>query len=612
MRNSRAAWLKDARWGAFVHFLADPPSSMASDGLSAADWNRRVDGFDCEGLASQLETAGASYCFLTLGQNSGHFCSPNATYERLTGVQPCKCSRRDLMMDLHGSLSSRGIRLLAYLPSHAPMHDVEAVRKLKFTPPWDFSQWSPISGSYSAKDFEGVDERVSQGQRNWEAVIREWSLRWGSRVEGWWFDGVYYADKMYRRDDEPNFRSFAAAARAGNPDSCVAWNPGVLYPPVEMDSEEDYTAGEINDPFLLDHAGTWQGRETYQVLTFLGQFWCRGPVRFTSEEAALFVKEVNAYGGAVTWDLPVDEKGLIHEDCHAVLKGLEKALRALPPVPKTASVTAKPLGSCKQYSDGSSSGSEVEITLSNKWDCKVEGSVKLQSEPPDTLILQADALPYNLAPGQTEVFRLKAGLSEQAKFGQSVKLLLQTIPGQPALPVKLPMEFIFSSAVSCFDAWYKQEHCATVKLSFAGDILKMEFSVNDTRIERSGTPWAGSSIELFMAGEPGAKVRQLFLLPDDGREKAVAFCADAQKQSRAQGLTYSSRRTATGYDSEVEIPLPWCLDMDSVPDSFLLAFTFNLFNEGKALVKAQLFGNGSSHAKPDYFAHILVKQLPSS
>eukprot|EP01046_Picozoa_sp_COSAG06_P043602 COSAG06_NODE_5739_length_3299_cov_19.417813_1_plen_24_part_10 len=23
-------------------------------------------------------------------------------------------------------------------------------------------------------------------QRNWEAIIREWSLRWGDLVDGWW------------------------------------------------------------------------------------------------------------------------------------------------------------------------------------------------------------------------------------------------------------------------------------------------------------------------------------------------------------------------------------------------------------------------------------------
>ena len=51
--------------------------------------------------------------------------------------------------------------------------------------------------------------RLAEFQRKWEAVIREWSLRWGKSVSGWWIDGCYFADQMYRFDDEPNFASFA-------------------------------------------------------------------------------------------------------------------------------------------------------------------------------------------------------------------------------------------------------------------------------------------------------------------------------------------------------------------------------------------------------------------
>lgn len=77
-------------------------------------------------------------------------------------------------------------------------------------------------------------------------MIREWSLRWGTWVDGWWFDGCYWPDATYRHAEAPNFASFAAAARAGNPQLVVAFNPGVK---IEAQSEhEDYTAGEIDDP----------------------------------------------------------------------------------------------------------------------------------------------------------------------------------------------------------------------------------------------------------------------------------------------------------------------------------------------------------------------------
>ncbi len=53
---------------------------------------------------------------------------------------------------------------------------------------------------------------------------------------------------MYRTEEPPNFVSFAAAARAGNPDSIIAFNPGVVPRILSVTPHEDYTAGEINDP----------------------------------------------------------------------------------------------------------------------------------------------------------------------------------------------------------------------------------------------------------------------------------------------------------------------------------------------------------------------------
>ena len=44
---SNTDWFRDARWGVFAHFLA-------SDDLSAEQWNERVDAFDVNGLAAQL------------------------------------------------------------------------------------------------------------------------------------------------------------------------------------------------------------------------------------------------------------------------------------------------------------------------------------------------------------------------------------------------------------------------------------------------------------------------------------------------------------------------------------------------------------------------------
>ena len=76
-------WFREARWGVLCHYLAAPPSSSGEGNVTADEWNRLVDGFDVDGLAVQLSNVGVPYFFLTLGQNTGHYCSPNATYDAL-------------------------------------------------------------------------------------------------------------------------------------------------------------------------------------------------------------------------------------------------------------------------------------------------------------------------------------------------------------------------------------------------------------------------------------------------------------------------------------------------------------------------------------------------
>ena len=76
---SNTDWFQQARWGVMTHYLGAPPSSSGGAELTAEAWNQQVDAFDVSGLADQAASTGAKYLLLTIGQNSGHFCSPNAT-----------------------------------------------------------------------------------------------------------------------------------------------------------------------------------------------------------------------------------------------------------------------------------------------------------------------------------------------------------------------------------------------------------------------------------------------------------------------------------------------------------------------------------------------------
>jgi hypothetical protein len=308
--SDRADWMRDARFGVMTHFLHDWIMRDERDHMTPENWNALVDGFDVEAVAEQLQSVGASYYLISIGQNSGYYLAPNATYDRLTGIKPSRLSRRDLVADLAAALSKRGIKLMVYLPSGAPAGDDAAKAALK---------WQ--NGPYPNVEF----------QRNWEAIIRDWSRRWGDKVVGWWFDGVYWPNIMYRREKAPDFRTFAAAARAGNPRAAVAFNPGVVNRALTLTPYEDYVAGEISDPTLWSVRRNADGRidgAQIHFLSYLGATWGQGAPRFTADQAVAFSRQVAEVGGAVTWDTPAQRNGTFAPEFIAQLKAINAAIRA--------------------------------------------------------------------------------------------------------------------------------------------------------------------------------------------------------------------------------------------------------------------------------------------
>jgi hypothetical protein len=300
-------WFRDARWGVFYHFLGGAAGTSERE-LSLTDWNRRADEFDVAGLADQLADCGAGYLCLTIGQNSGHYCAPNQTYRDLVGVSLYACSERDLVSDLADALAQRGIRLLVYLPSGAPAAVPEICDKLGW-------EWGFTGGWPHGWHGQRTGQRLAEFQLKWEAVIREWSLRWGEKVSGWWIDGCYFADEMYRHADPPNFATFAAALKAGNPASIVAFNPGVLLPIISVTEHEDYTAGEISTALPVSDAAHPMTRfvngAQLHILSYLGGTWGAGAPRFPDALVANYTRYVNKVEGVLTWDIPFTPRGHI-------------------------------------------------------------------------------------------------------------------------------------------------------------------------------------------------------------------------------------------------------------------------------------------------------------
>ena len=248
--NPDTDWFKDAHYGVFMHFLPGDAKGLAL-----------VKDFDVEALADQLESMGAKYFVITLGQNSGYFNSPNATYEKFTGYAPGeRCATRDLPLDLYRALQPKGIRLMLYLPCQAPNGDARAQKSFGLP---EGARDQPIDPTFADK---------------WSQVIQEWSDRYDDKVSGWWFDGgyehVHFGEAIATR--------YAAAVKHGNPKAIVTFNPGVKV--VRWTQAEDYTAGELNEPMQTIPAQRWLEGSQWHALTYLGDTWGRRNTRFIDQQ----------------------------------------------------------------------------------------------------------------------------------------------------------------------------------------------------------------------------------------------------------------------------------------------------------------------------------------
>lgn len=304
-KSDHVEWFYKAKWGVFIHYLGQPSES-------SEEWNSRINNFNVEGLVKQLVELKVKYLIITIGQISGHYCAPNKIYDSITKIQPSKCSKRDLIKDLYAELNKHDIKLMTYFPSDAPRHDEIATKALG---------WKHWKKSWEKWAFLSKAPKQAGFQRKWESIIREYSLRWGKNIHGWWIDGCYAPKSMYLKDSEPNFRSFAKALRAGNPESIIAFNPGVKVPVISLTEEEDYTAGEIAEK-LTDCPGRWINQIQFHILTYLGKYWGQGEPRFSPEFIKDYVDKINSKGGVISWDVGTDNKGLILPDLFECLKVL--------------------------------------------------------------------------------------------------------------------------------------------------------------------------------------------------------------------------------------------------------------------------------------------------
>lgn len=300
------------RFGVFNHFLYGNPSDGVEQLRSQRplDWNKCVDGFDVEDMARRLHEVGAGYYCITLMQGSKYMLAPNATYDKIAGTQPGEaCARRDLVMELADALAVYDIDLYLYYTGDGPHLDEVIGPRFGYGEP----------RGQVTMDFV----------RNWAAVLREYAVRYGDKVKGWWIDGCY---REYFGYTDELLAPYYDACKAGNPNCLVSLNNG-LQGFAKNYIREDFVCGEFNDFVDLPTSRFSDGAQTH-ILAPLGRGvedneWTRWRSRGARRDGAYmldYVRRANAAGMPVTIDVYVGHDGSWDPEQQAVLREIGEGL----------------------------------------------------------------------------------------------------------------------------------------------------------------------------------------------------------------------------------------------------------------------------------------------
>ena len=281
---------RNKSWGIFNHYLYDRPGSDLALGKDEKDWNAMVQNLDVHKIASQIAQTNAGYYCITVMQGRKYMLAPNAVFDEIAGTKPGEaCAERDLTSDLYEALAVHGIELYLYFTGDGPWKDDEIGRKFGF-----FHPRTMVTKEFCVK---------------WSSVLKEYALRYGDKVKGWWMDGFYdlfgYCDAL--------MELYYDAAKAGNPNAVMAFNNGVKKDLYKRFYKEEYTSGEFNDFTVIPKAPLIDGARAH-ILAPLGVSadgnpWGQKGTNRDKEYMRNYVETVNRAGGRVTIDVYISDEG---------------------------------------------------------------------------------------------------------------------------------------------------------------------------------------------------------------------------------------------------------------------------------------------------------------
>jgi len=306
-------WFANCRFGISTHWTAQ------SQPVGQDDWlpfNEAVDHFSATGYVDQAARAGADYVIFTGTHALQMLPAPSAAIDR---VAPGRTTRRDLIGELADACHARGMRFILYY-NHSCNHG-------------DDSGWEHAVGYHAADKSRLVSNLLS--------VLSELGRRYGSRMDGWYFDsccsldprGVYNSVTTEMHGFQFPWEEWTAAAKTGHEDRLVTLSSGMLTHFL-YSTHQDYEAGEANDLIAIptsrynsDHL------QAHRWVCLDNPAWVHGSVktalagpRYSLANVADYVRTTNRASVPVTFNLDIDRTGLISPESLSLLRQVKQQL----------------------------------------------------------------------------------------------------------------------------------------------------------------------------------------------------------------------------------------------------------------------------------------------
>ncbi len=293
--------------------------------LPSAKWPDQLEKFDVSvfaGQISQLKTA--SYVILNVTHPAGpvYFTGPHPELEEILKtsrfLKTSSFPARDLLGEALDAVRATGKKTLVYFACEG-FHSRQAGDQLQ-------DVW-----------FNYIE---SQGMTHYEAVrkliLRHYVEQYGSRIDGWWFDGSGGLTK-------PERLLWRETVHAGNPKAIIAYNR-MAGPPFRSSAQCDYFGGHpvprsrhkfwdpVNLPMITAiEDGPWMAIDGLPVdrpgngalgHVFMGlqDRWTLGGCKFPPKQAIEWTTRVLSAGGMYTWSVPRAESRISNKQFGLLLK----------------------------------------------------------------------------------------------------------------------------------------------------------------------------------------------------------------------------------------------------------------------------------------------------